>query len=328
MPLKLGKPTFVPAERIVSNAELAALNGHTSDDIFKLTGIQNRPIMGPEETAVTMARKVFEASGLSASDLEHVVLTHMGLTDESSQGTMAAIAEDLGLKQWSGLRKACNGFTMAVHEIIDQSLLPDEAPGAILSVETPTRWINLQGDPGASGRFLFADGASLTPLNPTPTQEPLGEVIYHTDLQLDASDTMFDYQTVTPFQTFHEDGPSGPVLMMHGKKVFVQGVRAMTQATRKAFEALSLEGESVLLLPHQANVRMMDTVFARLDIPGLQAHAAMEQTGNVVSCSIPMALASALDAGKIKPGMTVVSPSAGATNTPNYLGSACMALRY
>ncbi|HUF97277.1 MAG TPA: beta-ketoacyl-ACP synthase III [Ilumatobacter sp.] len=277
-----GWGTALP-DRVVTNHELATTLDTSDEWIRTRTGIHERRIGGTTaELATAAGRQALEMAGLDPSRIDALVLATT--TPDLQWGTSSIVQEALGLSCGAfDLNAACSGFVYGLvnaHGLI--------AMGAervlVIGAETLSRITDWNDRATAP---LFADGAGAVVLESVPT----GGALVSWDLAADGSLINILHAEV------------GGTIQMEGKEVFRRAVRIMVESAESSLTAAGLTADDIaLVVPHQANIRIIEAACERLHIPLDRAAVVIHRTGNTSSASIPIALADALDSGKVQNG--------------------------
>ena len=277
-----GWGTALP-ERIVTNDELAASMDTSAEWIRTRTGIHERHIGGTTAGLATVAgRRALDMAGLEPSRIDALVLATT--TPDLQWGTATMVQDALGLTCGAfEVNAACSGFVYGLvnaHGLI--SIGADRV--LVIGAETLSRITDWNDRATAP---LFADGAGAVVLESVPTQGAL------LSWDLDADGSLIDI--------LHCD--VGGTIEMEGKEVFRRAIRMMVGSAEKSLSAAGLVAEDIaLVVPHQANIRIIQAACERLGIPPERAATVISRTGNTSSASIPLALADALDSGRVMNG--------------------------
>ncbi len=277
-----GWGTALP-DRIVTNDELAATMDTTDEWIRTRTGIHERHIGGTTAGLATVAgRQALDMAGLEPSQIDALVLATT--TPDLQWGTATMVQDALGLTCGAfELNAACSGF---VYGLVNAHGLITMGADRVLVIgaETLSRITDWNDRATAP---LFADGAGAVVLESVPTQGAL------LSWDLDADGSLIDI--------LHAD--VGGTIQMEGKEVFRRAVRIMVGSAEKSLSAAGLVADDIaLVVPHQANIRIIHAACERLGIPLERAATVISRTGNTSSASIPLALADALDNGRVMNG--------------------------
>ena len=305
--------TYVP-ERILTNADLAQRLDTSDEWIVTRTGIRERRVGAPGETTSMMGaeavRRLLEKRGLGPGDIEALIVA-TATPDMLFPATACLIQDRLGLENTWGfdLAAACSGFLYAM------------TAGAQLVASGAHRRVVVVGadlmssiiDPlDRTTAVLFGDGAGAALLEPA---EPGYGILdfYHRvdgsgrdDLLMPAGGSLHpaSIATVTARQHF---------LKQNGRAVFKFAVSQMVNSVQTVLARNNLRASDVaLLVPHQANQRILDAVGERLGLPQDRVASVLASYGNTTGATLPLALDAALNAGKIKRDDWVVFTAVGA----------------
>jgi 3-oxoacyl-[acyl-carrier-protein] synthase-3 len=273
--------------KVVTNDDLAATMETSDEWIYSRTGIRERHVGGTTVgLSVESGRAAIEMSGVDPLSIEAVVLATA--TPDQQWGNAAAVQNELGLKCGAfDVNAACTGF---MYGLVTGHGLVAMGAERVLVIGTDTLSRITDWDDRTTAP-LFADGSGAVLL------EAVGGVGQLLAWDLDA------------------DGSAGPLLWadvggyihMDGKEVFRRAVRVMVDSATKTMEHAGVVADDIaLVVPHQANIRIIQAATERLGVPMDRVASVIEHTGNTSSASIPLALADALDAGRVDDGDLVL----------------------
>ncbi len=287
----------------------------TSDEwIVERSGIRSRraaagPLMSPSPPAhppegvgttaalaIEAGRRALESAGSTSQEVNLLILCTTS-PDQAMPATSSAVAHHLGIGGGAmDLNAACAGFA---YGLITAAALVSSGVGNVLLIgaETMTRVTNWED---RSSAFLFGDGAGAVVLKAVPGHGAL----LGCDLGVDGS----------LVELLYADHGSG--MVMRGREIFRQAVRATTESANASLRRATVGAREIaLFVPHQANRRIMDAVAERLGIPSERIASVVECTGNTSAASIPLALAAAVDDGRLNAGDLVLLAGFGAGMT-------------
>ncbi|MEH6377636.1 beta-ketoacyl-ACP synthase 3 [Streptomyces sp. KLMMK] len=295
----LGIGAYRP-HRVVGNAEVAARTGRTAEWIERRTGIVERRYAGPGESvtdmAVEAARKAAADAGIAPAKLGAVILASMSYLQQSPGGS-AEIADRLGIRSAAfDLNAACAGFCYA---LALASAMVRDGSAQYVAVIGSDRMTDIVAPDDPSAAILFADGAGAVVVGPQD-EEGIGPVVWGSDgsrAGLIAHDAAWD-----AFRD--EPGREWPTMKMAGPEVFRWAIEEMPPVARAALDAAGIgTGDLDAFVPHQANLRMIETVTQRLDLPGHVTVARdVVHSGNTSAASVPLALARLKELGAVGSG--------------------------
>jgi 3-oxoacyl-[acyl-carrier-protein] synthase-3 len=291
-----GWGTALP-EKILTNADLAKSVDTSDDWIRERTGIEQRHIGGSTSgLAIEAAQKAMTMAGLEPDDIDMVLLATTS-PDDQVPGTAPAVQHALGLTCGAvDMNAACSGFVYAL--ITAHGLIGAGAEKIlVIGSETLSR-ITDWTDRGTC--ILFADGAGAVVLEAT---DGPGELLgWDLDSRGDLRHVLY--------------AEMGEKMKMEGKEVFRQAVKAMVNSAKASLDRAGVTADDIkLVVPHQANLRIIESAMKKLGVPIERASIVLQRTGNTSSASIPLALADALDAGRVDDGDLVLLVGFGAGMT-------------
>ena len=298
-----GIGSYVP-EKILDNKELS-LKVETSDDWIRTrTGIRERRIASSEqptsELALNAARKAIEAAQIQPNQIDLVIVATI-TPDMAFPSTACILQHKLGLGKVAcfDLEAACSGFLYSL-DVADGMLasgryrcalvIGAEKMSSILDWEDRTTCVLFGDGAGAAIIMTEGDGPNLLGFrsgadgsNPSLLHQPAG------GSKQPASITSIENRD--------------HFLKMNGKEIFKSAVRVMEKATRELLEANGLETQDVdHVIPHQANVRIVESMAQRLEIPLDKFFCNLDRHGNTSAASIPIAFDEACQKGIFRKG--------------------------
>lgn len=259
-------------ERIITNDELSKTMETSDDWIRERTGIHRRHVGGSTMSlSVDSARKAIAMAGLQPSDIDALVLATT-TPDRQVPATSAAVARELGLSCGAfDINAACSGFVYAL--AVAHGLIAIGSQKVLLigtdTLSRITDWTD------RNTAVLFADGSGAAVLEAV---DGPGHLLAW-DLDADGSAEDLLYAEI------------GGNIQMDGKEVFRRAVRIMVDSAQKSLAIAGVSGDDIaLVVPHQANTRIIDAACDRLGIPAERTAVVLHETGNTSSASIPLAL--------------------------------------
>jgi len=301
----IGTGSALP-KRKVSNDELAKLVDTSDEWIATRTGIRQRHIAGEGETTVSLARdaaiKAMEAAGVGPDDIDMVVLgtTTPNLIFPSSACLMQAeLGIDNGCPAFD-VNAACSGFIYAM-SVADKFIRTGDAKTVlVVGSETLTRMVDWSD---RSTCVLFGDGAGAAVLK---ADAETG--ILSTHLHADGRKKELLWNPVGVSEGFKPDEENAGVrVLMTGNDVFKHAVKALDSVVEETLEANGLDRHDIdWLIPHQANLRIIEATAKRLDMPMERVVVTVDQHGNTSSGSVPLALDAAVRSGKVQRGQLLL----------------------
>lgn len=287
---------------VLTNADLETVTETSDDWITTRTGIKERRISHVEvsDLSAVAARRALAAAGLEATDLDMILMATCspdraipgaGTMVQAKIGAVNAVAMDLNA--------ACSGFLFAM-ATADQ-MIKTGAMRRILVVgaEKLSFWLDFSN---RSTSVLFGDGAGAVVVE--ASEEDAGVLAF----ELGSDGTAGDLLCVPASGT--EGNPLRemlPTILMEGQEVFRRAVTAMGDASTRVVARSGLRVEDVdLLIPHQANVRIIDATARRLSLDPGKVFVNIASYGNTSAATIPIALSEAVEEGRVQPGSVLV----------------------
>lgn len=303
-------------EKVFRNADFAALGLETDDEwIISRTGIKERRIAQAGETTCSMAatasRKAMERAGVSAGELDAIVLS-TATTDRLLPSTAVDLQAVLGASRAAAfdISAACTGFIYS--STIAEGLIATGVAETVLVVGAE-KMSGIVDWKDRSTVVLFGDGAgaAIVRRNKNPNRGILSSYI-RSDGTL--ADLLYRPSggTSIPFSNAVLDDRSHYVKMA-GREVFKHAVRSMSDACDRALDGAKLTGNDIdLLIPHQANMRIIEATAKHANVSMDKVFVNVDRYGNTSSASVPIALDEAIEMGRIKEGMNVMLVAFGA----------------
>jgi len=298
--------------RILTNEELAQ-RVETSDAwIRERTGIRQRHIAGPDETATFMGAEAAKAAlaraGATPDDVDCIVLA-TSTPDEAFPSTAVRVQAALGVTRGFGLdvAAACAGFIFAL-AVADNFIRVGQARGAlVIGSEVYSRILDWND---RTTCVLFGDGAGAVFLRAASSQDGgradgPGMLSTHLHAQGTLGKILYvDGAVGQPERSGH--------LKMNGQAVFRHAVVRLAEVVEEALAANNLGRNDVdWLVPHQANLRIIEGMGRKLGLPPERVVVTVDRHANTSAASVPLALAEACEDGRIKPGQLVLMEALG-----------------
>jgi 3-oxoacyl-[acyl-carrier-protein] synthase-3 len=309
-----GTGSYVP-ERILTNDELAKMVDTTDEWIVTRTGIRERRIAAEGEftshMAANAARKALEQAGMTPEDIELIVVATI-TPDTPTPATACHVQNQLGAFNAVAfdISAACSGFLYAMK--ICKRLISDGAfkNALIIGAEKLSAATNWED---RATCVLFGDGAGAAVLR---RAEPGEGAIVATEMGTDGR--------LTHLLEIPGGGVACPItpenfdqrlntLSMQGREVFKIAVTRMKEAAEKVIERAGLGPEDIAcIIPHQANLRIIDAIADRLAVPNERVFINLDKYGNTSAAAVAIALDEANRSGAFKRGDHIVLVAFGA----------------
>ncbi len=305
-----GTGSFLPPKRLTNDAlaaQLAVDGIETSDQwIVERTGIRARhfaePDVGSSDLAVAAARRALEAADVDAASIDLIIVA-TSTPDMVFPSTACLVQQKLGVAGCAAfdVQAVCSGFVYAL-TIADSMIRTGAASKAlIIGAEVFSRILDFK-DRGTC--VLFGDGAGAVVLEASETPGILAS-------ELHADGSHVDILCV-PGHVSGGQILGDPLLKMDGPAVFKIAVGVLYDVAKSVLEKAGRSDADVdWLIPHQANIRILQSTAKRLKLPIEKLIVTVDQHGNTSAASIPLALDESVRSGKIKPGDTVLLEGVG-----------------
>ncbi|MEN7434168.1 beta-ketoacyl-ACP synthase III [Bacillus velezensis] len=288
----LGVGRYIP-EKVLTNHDLEQMVDTSDEWIRTRTGIEERRIaaedMYSSGMAAEAAQKALDQAGISAEELDMILVATV-TPDQSFPTVSCMIQEKLGVKKACAMdiSAACAGFMYGIvtaKQFIESQTYKHVLVVGVEKLSSITDWDD------RNTAVLFGDGAGAAVIGPVSDDRG----ILSFELGADGTGGQHLY--------LDEKGHT----IMHGREVFKFAVRQMGESSVNVIEKAGLSKEDVdFLIPHQANIRIMEAARERLELPVEKMSKTVHKYGNTSAASIPISLVEELEAGKIKDGDVIV----------------------
>ncbi|MCM2340717.1 beta-ketoacyl-ACP synthase III [Rhodoferax sp.] len=305
-----GTGSYLPPRRLTNAdlvAELATQGVESSDDwIVERTGIRARHFADAgvvsSELALPAARQALQAAGVQAEDIDLIIVA-TSTPDMVFPSTACILQGKLGVKGGAAfdVQAVCSGFIYAL-TIADSLIKTGTATKAlVIGSEVFSRILDFKD---RTTCVLFGDGAGAVVLE--ASTEP---GILATDIHADGSYTNI---LCVPGHVSGGQILGDPLLRMDGQAVFKLAVGVLDEAARAVLtKAGKTDADIDWLIPHQANIRIMQSTARKLKLSMDKVVVTVDQHGNTSAASIPLALDTAVRSGQVKPGQTLLLEGVG-----------------
>jgi 3-oxoacyl-[acyl-carrier-protein] synthase-3 len=304
-----GVGAYLPAQ-VVTNEDLA-LRLNTSDAwIRERTGIQERRIAADGELtsdlAVAAAEQALRAAQVRAASVDMIVLA-TATPDETFPATATTVQARLGMTRGFAfdVQAVCSGFVYAL-SVADNFIKAGQAKSClVIGAETFSRILDWND---RTTSVLFGDGAGAVLLTAGTGDGTVGDRgVLSTHLFSDGRQHDLLYVDGGPSKT-----RTTGFLRMEGREVFRHAVTNLTEAIDAALQANGVAAEDIdWFVPHQANQRILDATARKAGVHPSRVVSTVAQHANTSAASVPLALATAVGDGRIKPGQLVLLEAMG-----------------
>ena len=305
-----GTGSFLPTRRLTNAdlvAELAATGVESSDDwIVERTGIRARHFaedgVFSSDLAVEASKSALVAAGITAQDIDLIIVA-TSTPDMVFPSTACIVQNKLGAAGGAAfdLQAVCCGFVYAL-SVADSMIKTGAANKAlVIGAEVFSRILDFTD---RTTCVLFGDGAGAVVLEASEVPGILAS-----DLHADGKHVGI---LCVPGHVSGGKVMGDPLLKMDGQAVFKLAVGVLEDAARAALAKADLTAADIdWLIPHQANIRIMQSTARKLKLPMDKVVVTVDQHGNTSAASIPLALDTAVRAGQVKPGQTLMLEGVG-----------------
>jgi 3-oxoacyl-[acyl-carrier-protein] synthase-3 len=303
-----GTGRYLP-EKILTNFDLEKMVDTTDEWIRTRTGVERRHAVAPDQTTSDMcveaAKKAMESAGVGPGDIDFVAI---GTTspDLIFPNVATLVQHRLGIPACPaiGMEAACTSFIYAL-TTVDKFIKAGEVKCAlVIGAECITKLVDWND---RNTCVLFGDGAGAVIVK--PSDEP---GILTTHLGADGQYKELLYYPVGASHHLAKAGTDEASIMMTGKEVFKVAVSKLGDVALQALEAAGISKDELdWLVPHQANIRIIQATAKRLGLPMEKVIVTVQDHGNTSAASVPMALDVGIRDGRIKPGQLVLMEAFG-----------------
>jgi 3-oxoacyl-[acyl-carrier-protein] synthase-3 len=302
-------------KRVLKNSEFPSIGIDTSDEwIRDRTGIRERHIAGPGESLTSIsteaAHKAMAVAGVSAAELDMIIvgtcspdrlLPSAAAELQASLGATRAVAFDVGA--------ACSGWLYGMQ--VAEGMMAAGSAETILVVgaELLSHLVNWKD---RNTCVLFGDGAGATIVKRSTKQRGILSCYMRSDGTL-ANLLQRPMGGAANSLTAEILAEGSHLIQMQGREVFKNAVRSMADACDRALDGAKLSSSDIdLLIPHQANVRIIEATAKHANVPMDKVFVNVDRFGNTSAASIPIALDEAVAQGRVKEGTIVMFVAFGA----------------
>jgi 3-oxoacyl-[acyl-carrier-protein] synthase III len=303
----IGTGKYVP-ERVLTNRELETMVDTNDEWIVSRTGISERRIVADHQASSDLA---YEASlialkhaGITAEDLDLIIVATI-TPDMAFPSTACILQEKLGAKKAAAfdLSAACSGFIYGLANATNFIATGMYKHALVIGTECLSKITDYTD---RNTCILFGDGAGAVVLGEVPEGRGFRS------FELGADGSGGELLRISGGGSRHPSSPESLEQKLHyihmdGRDVFKFAVRIMGSAAEEALRKAEMTKEEIdLLIPHQANIRIIHSALERLGLPEEKCMVNLHRYGNVSAASIPIALAEAVEENRVKEGDCVV----------------------
>ena len=295
-------------ERVIPNTELEATVKTSDEWIQSRTGIQRRHVVAPGQATADMAgraaRIALERAGVTPEELDLIVVATTS-PDFLLPSTAAVVQTQLGAVNAGAMdmNAACCGFLYALSAVTAMIKGGGVQRVLLCGAETISPYLNWQD---RNTCVIFGDAGGAVVLE--ATTKPHGLHAYKLGAIPDTAELLWIKAGATRYPLDHERLECGEhFIQMNGAEVFKHAVRAMVESSLDVLSQVDKTPADVqLIVPHQANLRIIEATAKRLEVPMEQVVTTIQEYGNTSAASIPVALSEAAEAGRLNQGDCVL----------------------
>jgi len=306
---------YVPPDTL-SNADLEKMVATNDEWIVTRTGIRERHIapkeMATSDMAVEAAKVALCARGIEATDLETIIVCTV-TPDMFFPSTACLVQDRLGAKGAWGfdLVAACSGLLYGLTTAAQLISTGSQKRALVIGADTMSRIVNYED---RATCVLFGDGAGAFLLEPAEEDEAAGLIDF--EHEIDGSGGKFLYMPAGGSRkpSTHETIDAGEHFVhQDGRQVYRYAVNKMQEVCTTLLERNGFTIDDIsLLIPHQANARIIQAVAERMNLPLERTIVNIDKYGNTTGGTIPLATRDAIDQGRLKKGDLVLMAAVGA----------------
>lgn len=308
-------------EKVLTNDELAReFPDMKIDDLTRLTGVKKRHIAAAGETAGDLAfhaaQKLFDEHGIMPAEIDHIIFCAQG-ADYITPSTACILQDRLGIPEHAGsldINQGCTGFIYGLS--VANGLIATDAAQNVLLL-TSVNISKLIHPEDKSTRAIFGDGAAATLVssNDGVQGSGIGDFVFGTDgkgfdnIIIKHGGARYPHIKFKSEDYIDEAGNkrNDRCFYMNGAAVFNFSVEKVPHMIRQLFDKAGIAEDDVdLYVLHQANRIILESIFRKMKIPAEKTLYHLEDCGNTVSSTIPIALYHAIADGKVKRGDTMI----------------------
>lgn len=304
----VGTGRYLP-ERVMTNFDLEKIVDTTDEWIRTRTGVERRHVCAEDQTTSDMcieaAKVAIEDAGIDVSEID-IIITGTTTPDLIFPNISTIIQHKLGIPACPAfsLEAACTGFIYAL-TTADKFIKAGEAKCAlVMGAECITKLVDWKD---RNTCVLFGDGAGAVILK---TSEEQGIISCHLGADGQYKDLL--YYPVGASKNLAVAGTDAVAIMMSGNEVFKVAVKTLGRIASETLEKAGVTKEDLdWLVPHQANIRIIQAMAKRLNMPMEKVILTVQDHGNTSAASVPMALDVGIRDGRIKPGQLILMEAFG-----------------
>jgi 3-oxoacyl-[acyl-carrier-protein] synthase-3 len=300
-------------DQVVTNADLEKRIDTSDEWIRTRTGIRERRVVGPNEYTSTLAtragREALERAGVNPAEIDLVILATC-TPDRPFPATACTVQSNLGLRNAGAfdLGAACSGFVYGISVATGMIRSGMHRKVLLVAADIFTHYINWND---RNTCILFGDGAGAVVLE--ATDQPYGLLSSVMGAWGEGEDLMAVEAGGTRLPATPETLDNGQqYVYMQGREIFKHAVRGMGDSSLQVISEAGLNPDQIdLIIPHQANIRIIEATAKRLDLSMDRVFVNLDRYGNTSAASVPIALYEAVASGRLQQGSHLLLTSFG-----------------
>ncbi|MGO2282525.1 ketoacyl-ACP synthase III [Vibrio casei] len=297
---------------VLTNDDLSTFLETSDEWIRSRTGIESRRISHVEtsDLATVAAKNAMQAAGVTADDIDCIIVATCS-PDTLIPNIASKVQNNLGIKAAAAfdLNAACTGFLYGLETATRLIQAGNYRNAVVIGAEHLSYYLNwTQRDTAV----LFGDGAGAVVLSRREQDQPVGLQEAALGCDSEGRDILAIPKFGTSMDRFAEDSGNWNFDFV-GKDIFKRAVKGMNAATQSVLERSGLKKDEVdCVIPHQANIRIIQTLCDFAGIPQEKAFVNIQKYGNTSAATVPIALCEAVEQGFVKPNMNILVAAFGA----------------
>ncbi len=293
----------------ISNDEISEIVDTNDEWITTRTGIKSRRVshVSTAELATVAAKHAIDCAGIDAKDIDLVILATCTPSTVVAN-TASLVQKNIGATGAAAMdtNAACSGFLYALQAATAQIQAGMIKKAVVIAAERMTWYVNWARRDSA---VLFGDGAGAVVLEAADT--PAGLLGTKTGCDSEDRDILHITNFGSDLNKYEPIGPSD--LLFEGREIFKRAVKGMSEACDDVLTQANLSLDDInVLVPHQANLRIIQAIQHRLKVPDEKVMVNIADYGNTSAATIAIALCEAVEKGLIKPHSNIMSAAFGA----------------